>query len=206
MEAGEEEEAGERRETVLVAADEVEAGSMVLRKPPARERAARVANELLLSGAVLGLQLLVLALSLFLVVYGAAEHSLFSSLDSEDEWYIALDVLVSVLFAVEVLIRLTAARGGFFRLWSNRIDFGLCVVSFLALALYLVDPESAVVGSAVLLARYLVQTARLAAVLNRHRKMRAAGRAQGGVGRRAAAGDDDIVDFGRAALLSHDEL
>jgi hypothetical protein len=127
----------------------------------------------------------VFLLQISLFIWGMVHHEFLSNLREIDEWYIALDCIITVIMVAEVLVRMMATRKTFFNSKLNMLDFGVMMICTLALVLYFVDPETAVLGSLVLALRFLFQMIRMGILIKRARDRK-----------RMMASSEAYVDFG----------
>jgi len=133
---------------------------------------------------------LVFVLQISLFIWGMVHHEFFTNLSEIDEWYIALDCVITVLMVAEVLVRMMATKKTFFNSRLNMLDFGIMMSCTIALVLYFIDPETAVLGSLVLAFRFGFQMIRMGLLLKRARDRK-----------RMMASSEAYVDFGIMGTL-----
>lgn len=129
---------------------------------------------------------LMLLLQTGLLIWGLHFHYVNGTgQNKESGWYIALDVLVTVVLCLEVLIRMLATHQ-YFKSYLNWVDLIVSFLSVLFLFLYLVGAhDDLVLGLIAPTIRYLMQLVRVSIVLRNWLRRK----------RHMRTNDESIVDF-----------
>eukprot|EP01083_Nonionella_stella_P054374 143531_1 len=144
------------------------------------------ANRILFARAYTYFYVFMMILNLFLFAWGLSNHRTLESLNDEDSWYVALDIICSTVLALEIGVRICATHRTYFHQWLNLVDCVVLLLCVFSLFLYVADPETAIIGSAFILVRYIAQLVRIGIVFKYFRKHQ-----------RARNTIEDRVDFSR---------
>ncbi len=131
-------------------------------------RFATFANRMMYSTWYTVVYFILFGLQLFLLIWGAVNHSQVIEDRASLAWYITLDVLITVILAAEVVIRLIATHQTYWKSWLNRIDFVVMIICVGALFVWIAEPGGIFVDAAIVSFRYCVQLVRVALVCKQY--------------------------------------
>jgi len=137
---------------------------------------------------------LVFGIQMFLLIWNLTHHSELEHVSHVAAWYLCLDIGSTILMVIEVMLRMLATRRTFFHSKLNILDFTLMILCTVALGLYFVEPESAVLGPLALTLRYGSQVLRMLLTIKRAHQRK----------QMVASSEGTVVDFGSLNDSSHD--